>query len=248
MSILKDLILILTFITFLYFCIKYYVLKNEYKIMTENFTEVLLHDLKTPTLAQLRGVELLQKESFCKTNAEQKELLAQIEHSCKYTLDMISMMLQAYRIENGKKSLVLETFSLSELLMECFDEILPVAEEKQLELVYAGNNNTTLVEADRTDIKTVILHLLQNAVAYSDKNEKVIVSIDINSQRLKMEIKNRGAMLYNASRFSAIGDGIKLRLSKKIINSHHGTISTAREGSDTNRFMFTLPVRAWGLT
>ena len=209
-------------------------------------TEVLLHDLKTPTLAQLRGVELLQKESL--TNAEQKELLAQIEHSCKYTLDMISMILQAYRIENGKKSLDIETFSLSELLMECFEEILPAAEEKHIELVYAGNNNTTLVEADRTDIKTVILHLLQNAVAYSDKNEKVIVSIDINSRRLKMEIRNRGAMLYNASRFSSIGDGIKLRLSKKIINSHHGTISTAREGSDTNRFIFTLPVRAWGLT
>lgn len=236
MSILKDLIFWMTFILFVYFCISYFRLKIKQKFLIESFTDALLHDLKTPTLAQLRGVEVLQKRHL---NLEQEELVLQIKESCNYTLDMISMLLKTYRIESGKQSLVLEKFSLSELFIECFNEILPQAAEKNLELVYEADA-PTFVEADRADIKTVISHLLQNAVGYSDKNEKLFVTINLKSNQLKMEIKNKGRM--SSSKYSEIGSNIKSYLSKKIIDSHHGTMFSVREGCNINKFVFTLPL------
>jgi len=244
MSILKDLIFVFTFVMFLYFCISYFRLRLQHRKLIEHFTGTLLHDLKTPTLAQLRGVELLGNNVIGTLNPEQKELVTQIQESCRYTLDMISMILKTYRIENGKKALIKETFCLSELLNECFEEIASKAEEKNLEFVYKSVPNT-FIEADRADIKTVISNLLMNAVTHSDKNEKIYVSLDLNSRKLKMEIKNKGAVFSMPQQYSAIGEGIKLILSKKIVHYHHGSIFAVREGSDTNRFTFTLPVRAW---
>lgn len=245
MSILKDLIFVFTFVLFLYFSINYFLLKIRHKKLVEQFTEALLHDLKTPTLAQLRGVELLQKNMADDIKPEHKELASQIEESCKYTLDMISMLLKTYRIEAGNKRLLIKSFSLSELLEECFNEISLKAQEKNLEFVYKPAEQNLFVEADREDIKTVISHLLMKAVINSNKNEKIFVSLDFNSKQLRIVIKNKGAVLSETSTYSAIGESIKLSLSKKIIDFHHGSISAVREGADTNRFMFTMPVRFW---
>ncbi len=237
MSILKDLIFLITFVMFVYFCVSYFRLKFKQEKLIASFTEALLHDLKTPTLAQLRGIEVLQNGDL---SCEQKELVIHIKESCKYTLDMIAMILKTYRIECGKQTLALENFNLSELFIECFNEVLPQATEKNLELVYEAADGNIFVEADRADIKTVISNLLQNAVGYSDKNEKLFVSIDLKSNQLQMEIKNKGAMY--SPKYSAIGSNIKLYLSKKIIDSHHGTIFSEREGYNINKFVFTLPL------
>lgn len=237
MSILKDLIFLVTFVMSIYFCISYLRLKFKQEKLIESFTDALLHDLKTPTLAQLRGLDVLQNGNL---NSEQEELVMQIKESCKYTLDMISMILKTYRLESGRQILSLETFSLSELFIECFNEVLPQAAEKNLELVYEAADADTFVEADRADIKTVISHLLQNAVGYSDKNEKLFVSIDLKSNELKMEIKNKGTMY--SPKYSAIGNNIMLHLSKKIIDSHHGTMFSEREACNINKFVFTLPL------
>mgnify|MGYP002711297646 CR=1 FL=1 len=101
---------------------------------------------------------------------------------------MISMVLKTYRYENGKKHLVFEYFSLSELVIECFEEISPVAQEKEVEFVYKDNGLNTIIEADRVDMKTVVLNLLSNAVMYSNHNEQVTVNIEVSTNHIQVEI------------------------------------------------------------
>ena len=62
---------------------------NEIEKQKEYFIETLVHDLKVPTLAQYRGLELLENEVVGNLSEEQKELVSQIKYSCKYILDMI---------------------------------------------------------------------------------------------------------------------------------------------------------------
>ena len=250
MNILKDLVLVIMFCVCIYYEINYLMLKQRQEKMMKHFTDALIHDLRTPILAQLRAIELLQKGTMGKLNAGQTEFAAQIEESCKYALSMISMLLKTYRMEIDNKEIKKEIFSFTEVLMECFEEVLPVAKEKQVEFVFPESKYDTLIEADKADIKTVISSLLRNAIMYSDKNEKIFVTLCKNTCRLTMEIKNKSvlytskssqAMLYNVLKYAPIGENIGLYLSQKIVKNYNGTISTFCDGQNVGRFVFTLP-------
>lgn len=229
--------------------------EKEIERQKEYFIETLIHDLKIPTLAQLRGLELMQNGTVGKINDDQKELLNQIVSSCKYILDMISMVLKTYRFENGQKHFVFEYFSLTELLLECFEEVSHIAKEKNVEFTYTHNGENTILEADRADIKVVILNLLSNAVMYSNRNEKIVVSIELSDDYLQTIIASTGITLserecqtmFNKTtgetpKYTTVGHGIGLYLCKKIIESHNGRICASTDGKAHNKFIFTLPL------
>lgn len=248
MNILRDLVFLLVFLLFVYYSVKYFILKSKYEKLIEHFTDALVHDLKTPTLAQLRGVELIQNEMMGQLNPEQQEFMAQINESCKYTLDMISMLLKTYRMERGNHLLTIEVFSLRELLEECVEELSSKVQEKELDFVYEQRCENSFIEADKGDIRTVLLYLLRNIVIYSNRNEKFIVSFHLKSNKLEMEIKGRGIFL--ASRYMSenlnyapIGENIGFYLSKKIVKSYNGSFSVFADGENSGKFALSLPLK-----
>lgn len=228
--------------------------EKEIERQKEYFIETLIHDLKIPTLAQLRGLELLQKGSFGEINNDQKEILNNITESCQYILTMISMVLNTYRFENGKNSLYYEKFDLVDIVIQSFEEVAKSAKEKDISFVYqAGNENTTL-EADKAEIKKVITNLLNNAVVYSKRSEKIIVNIENENNSLKLSITSKGISLSsrecrtlfersseNNPKFTTVGHGISLYLCKKIIDMHNGKIFASTDGEMQNTFSFIIP-------
>lgn len=280
MSILKDLILIsiysisfwilynnldevvtLSIFLIVVSCIAIYYRKlyldTNYKFTqrTNFFTEILLHDLKTPILAQLRALELLYKEKVGIMNDTQKELVLQSENSCKCVLSLISMLLKTYNFENGKSKFYYETFSLSELLNECINELFVLQEEKNVKIVCTTPICETKIRADKADIKTVILNLLTNAIMHSKCNEPINANINITVNKIELEIIGNGSILsekeclqmFDNSQpfihsYTTIGNRLGLYLSKKIIEGHKGEIFVQKDGNEFNRFIFTLPM------
>ena len=102
---------------------------SERKLQTqrETFVASLGHDLKNPTIAQIRSLELLLKGSFGELSNEQKELLEMVLDSCRYMNGMLATLLATYRNYGGAIKLNFENFSFSELLQECVTEMLYVA-------------------------------------------------------------------------------------------------------------------------
>ena len=128
---------LMTLLTIL-FVLKYWRLKEKLantKIRTKNackkilskerkyYTDSLTHDLKVPVLAQLRGINLLKEEILGGLNTEQKELINQIGDSCRYTLEMIAMLANIYKFDDINYELNYEKFSMSDLLLSCFEEL-----------------------------------------------------------------------------------------------------------------------------
>lgn len=228
--------------------------EKEIERQKEYFIETLIHDLKVPTLAQLRGLELIKNESFGEINGEQKELITQIEVSCKYILEMISMVLNTYRFETGQNQLVYEVFNISELVMDCFNKMSPQAQDKNIIFSYGTNKENTNIEADKEEIRQVILNLLSNAIAYSNKDERIAVNAIIENNHLKLTIVSRGVILSEREcktlfdrsngeypKYTTIGHGIGLYLCKKIIDMHNGEIYASTDGVSTNTFAFIIP-------
>lgn len=218
------------------------------------FIDVLTHDLKTPILAQLRGLELLCDEKFGKFNNEdQREILFQINESCHYVLEMISKILRIYKLEKAQAQVVCENVSLEDILLQSFIEVDPYAKEKGVEFVYLATGINTDLEAEKRDIKMVIENLLMNAVLYSSYGEKIFVKFEKVSHYLKFEIITKGIVLtekeckrmFNISKvpnYSIIGQDISLYLCKIIADCYRGKVYAESDGEMYNKFTLELPL------
>ena len=228
--------------------------EKEIERQKEYFIETLIHDLKIPTLAQLRGLQLIEKGTMGPINSEQKELISNITESCNYILTMISMVLNTYRFETKQNPLYYEKFDLSQVVVESFEKASKEAKEKEIQFVYKSTNDNTFLEADREEIKKVVINLLNNAIVYSSRGEKIVVCVENENNNLKFSVTSRGISLSNKEclslfertseknpKFSTVGHGISLYLCKKIIDVHNGKIYASTDGDLVNTFTFVVP-------
>lgn len=228
--------------------------EKEIERQKEYFIETLIHDLKVPTLAQLRGLELMEKGMVGSINDGQKELILNIKESCNYILTMISMVLNTYRFETEHNSLYYEKFDLSQVIIESFEEASKDAKNKDIQFVYKVTGENTYLEADRNEIKKVVVNLLNNAIVYSSRGENIAVSVESENNNIKFSVTSHGISLSNREclnlfertseknpKFSTVGHGISLYLCKKIIDVHNGKIYASTDGNIINTFTFIVP-------
>lgn len=242
MGIVKDLLLILPLFIIIF---KYMHLRKELQSQRKYFIDTLSHDIRVSTIAQIRGLEFLQKNFLIQPC--HSELLEEINNSCKYTLDMITMLLNTYKFQNKELSLNYETCNLSELINLAYDNM----EKKNINISLL-NPKQCLVKIDKNLIQKVINIFLSIALIYGEKNSQILISLKENNNYAEVCIMYYGIKLSEeeckrmqskSSRFSTVGEGIKMELCKKIIDYHNGDIKVKSYNNNLNALIFSLPVK-----
>ena len=220
----------------------------------ETFVASIGHDLKNPTLAQIRSLELLLNGVFGKFNNEQKEILSMILDSCRYMNGMLSSLLTTYRNYGGAVKLHFETFSFTDLLRECVSEMLYVAKDKDIVI----NNifeSTIYICADKVQIKRVIMNLLSNGIKYAFKDSELKLITLSKDNKLSFKFENKSPYISEerqkalfkqyvsyAGAHKELGIGLGLYASKKIIEAHSGHIFVKSYKEDKSIFGFEIPL------
>lgn len=154
----------------------------------ETYIATLSHDLKTPTIAQVRALELMLSGQFGEFNQEQKEMLKLTLDSCNYMYDMVYTLLSTYKFENGDISLNFSSFNLTKTIEESIQEVSNLAEENSITVEFS-NNSEYMVVADKIEMKRVVINLLSNAINYAFSNSRVVVSINKSGKNLELLVK-----------------------------------------------------------
>ena len=68
--------------------------EKEQDKIKQSFLANLVHDLKTPTNAQLSTLKMLNNETFGSLNSEQREMITLTHESCKYMSDLIGTIMK----------------------------------------------------------------------------------------------------------------------------------------------------------
>ena len=221
----------------------------------ETFVATLTHDLKTPTIAQIKALDLLLNDQMGPLNDEQRELLLLTKDSCNFMYDMLSTLLTTYKYENGDYVLNYEKCNLITITEEVINELESIIKEKNITIRINKEGNNFDVNCDRMQIKRVITNILGNGISYAYNDTEILVSANQNGNNVGVEIKNKSAYINpetmenlfkkyvsHAAKFNKVGFGLGLYLSKQIIDAHKGKIYAKSFEDNHNIFGFILPL------
>ena len=221
----------------------------------DSFIATLGHDLKNPIIAQIKSLELLLKGSFGDIKKEQQEILQIILDSCKYMNSMLSSLLATYRNYGSVIRLDFETFSFTELINECVSEMFYVAKDKNINICLYNKSNIETIQADRVQIKRVIMNLLSNGIKYGFRNTELKLLIQNTQNKIGFEFINKSPYIpvekqstifdqyvSYATTYKENGIGLGLYASKKIIEGHSGEIFVKSYNDNRNSFGFRIPI------
>lgn len=230
--------------------------EKQLQTQRESFVASLGHDLKNPTIAQIRGLELLLKGEFGQIDSSQKELVEMILDSCRYMNGMLSSLLATYRNNEGVVKLNYEEFSFPDLVMECVSEMIYVAKDKEVEIEIETKIKDEVIIADRVQIKRVIMNLLSNGIKYAFKNTVLKLYIYKEGRKTCFKFENESTYIPEekqkaifaqyvsyASAHKEVGIGLGLYASQKIIEAHNGEIFVKSSKDNKNSFGFKIPAK-----
>lgn len=220
-----------------------------------SFIATLTHDLKTPTIAQIRALDLFLNEAFGAISEEQKLMLEQIKHSCQYMYDLIFTILDTYIYDNGLTKINPVKFNMQDLINETIRGLSNLLSERNQKLRINVDLVSSNIVADKLQLKRVIINLFSNAITHGFKNSEIEVFVGENDENMKFEIKNKSEYIAEGqmkeifekykhkenSKSMKTSTGLGLYLSKQIIDAHNGKMYAHSDKDQNCVFGFEIP-------
>ena len=218
----------------------------------ETFVASLSHDLKNPTIAQIRAIELILKGKFGRVLPRQREIMEMLLDSCKYMNAMLCSVLTTYRNEGGTINLKSEKVSISDLAAECTDEMVYLAKDKEINIMLTNSAENEYVWGDTVQLRRVIMNLLSNGIKYAYPKTELKIRVyneknytcfmfENKSPYLTPERKTKIFARYISYSKTHNGIGLGLYASKKIVEAHGGTMFVESYEDERNIFGFKIP-------
>lgn len=228
--------------------------KEKLEKQRESFVASLSHDLKNPTIAQIRALELVLKGKFGKILPEQREVVEMVLDSCKYMNAMLCSLLLTYREEQGTIKLTNEEVSIADLAAECVDEMIYIAKAKEIDIILKNSAYNEMVFGDKVQLKRVIMNLITNSIKYAFQQTKVFAEVyneknctcfrfeNVSPYLSKEKQRKIFARYVSFSQTDKInGVGLGLYASKRIVEAHDGIMFVKSYKDNRNIFGFKIP-------
>lgn len=225
---------------------------NEMKSV---FLATMSHELRTPLNAILGFAQILNSDTLPSTPAQKKVFASHILQAGKHLLVLINEVLDLARVESGTLTVSIEPVALAPVLAECAALVAPLAERRQITLVFPATV-TAHVLCDRMRLKQILINILSNAIKYNREHGSVTVSCVIDAAgQVRIGVRDTGAGL-DASQLAQLfepfnrlgrdvgveeGTGIGLALTRHLVELMGGTISVESTVDVGSTFWVAFP-------
>ena len=226
--------------------------KNEALILSrKKAVHTITHELRTPLTAITGYAGLMDKEH----DADKTGIYIQnIRQSSDRMRRMLNMLLDFFRLDNGKEQPNVSPCRISNIAHILETEFMPIAMNKGLSLT-VDNNVEAVVLTDKERILQIGNNLLSNAIKFTE-NGGVSLTMDYENGVLKLVVEDTGTGMTEEERQRVFGaferlsnaatkDGFGLGLSivQRIVAMLGGTIRLESEKGKGSRFTVEIPMK-----
>lgn len=141
--------------------------ERELARLREDYTGMLIHDLRAPLTAIMNGIMMVQRGLGGPVSPQQQELLSIAHQGSQSMLEMVNTLLDISKMEQGRMTLNLEPLSPYAVVDEAIERLHASVQQRQISLFQDLTAGLPLIEADREKIVRVLQNLIDNAVKFS---------------------------------------------------------------------------------
>ncbi|HRO48125.1 PAS domain S-box protein [Agriterribacter sp.] len=220
----------------------------------DEFMSIVSHELKTPVTSLKAFTQLLEMKFSTAGDEASSAIMRRMDLQITKLNTLISDLLDITRLDEGKLSLKAEVFSFTELVNETVEDVQRIASTHTMITEIFFN---CLLTGDRDRIGQVLTNFITNAIKYSPKADKIIVSVTLQNDSVICAVQDFGIGINKKnqsrifSRFYRVegekfdtfpGLGLGLYISAEIIRKQSGKIWFESEPGKGSIFYFSLPV------
>jgi signal transduction histidine kinase len=230
--------------------------------MKSGLLNIISHQLRTPT-SIFRGMLSLvnEKGKDALPPKEREEFIRDAFTAADRLVVIINTITLAHELQGPMPKLALKPVKVEVIIKDAMAIFTRFAQEKHLELEYEQpDKKLPLLMADANYLKSALEKLIDNALWYTPKGGKVIISTIHNQQdkTIEITIKDTGIGLTNddkknlfqqfsrgrgAKTMNVNSSGLGLYIVKKIAFIHRGKITAQSQGANKgSTFTLSLPV------
>jgi signal transduction histidine kinase len=216
------------------------------------------HELRT-SLTALRWInEMLLDGDVGEITREQKDFIEKEKISIERMLSLVQEMLEINHAESTGLTYKFQSVDILQIIEGVVFDFIGESHKKDIEILFIKpEDKMPKVTADSDKIRVVIQNLIENALKYSNKGSKIIISISKEEKSIRVSVKDNGIGIPNedkahifdkfyrgekAKSIKTLGTGLGLYTAKKIIDAHGGQINFESKDNDGTTFFFTLPI------
>jgi two-component system, NtrC family, sensor histidine kinase KinB len=246
--------------------------EKELEQLREDYTSMLVHDLRAPLTSIMNGVMMVQRGLSGPVTDQQRELLKIAYQGSETMLELINNLLDISKMEQGQMTLDLRPLSPYIVIDKAVERLKASAASAKVDLAQSLEVNLPLVEADEDKIVRVLQNLLDNAIKFSRPGSSITVGAHYaggerepsrgmplaNAPRagdwLVMWVQDQGIGIPPAyferifEKFGQVrgrkvrGTGLGLTFCKLSVEAHCGRIWVESEEGRGSVFAFCLPL------
>lgn len=217
----------------------------------EEFIAHATHDIKEPMRTITTGCNILLKKYRGHLDAEAIKMLEWMEQSARNFENMVNS-LREY-IKADKRPARPEVVDLEEIVYAALNDLQPDIQACRAEIIL---HDLPAIETDKLMLKTVFLHLIDNALKYRRAaTPRIIISAQVVADNAIITISDNGIGIHPDylnkimqpfqrlhSKFEIPGMGLGLPLCKKIVNRLGGDIGIESTPAMGTQVSITLPL------
>jgi len=220
---------------------------------------VVSHDLRNPLNTISLSTDLLQSTAASQTSEQQARLVNTIVRSVKTMDRLICDLFDLASIQAGQLTVEITSTSLTDILLESEEQMVPIASKAKLTLFYNFPTNLNVM-CDRSRFLQILSNLIGNAIKFTSQGGQIYVGATQEDGCLCIVVTDTGQGIaaeqlpYIFDRFRQTGTmqkagmGLGLSIVKGLVEAQDGKIWVESEPGKGSSFYFTLPASKPALT
>ena len=217
------------------------------------------HQLEAPLSSLETDLAYLLKQADS-LPSEARMKLKQMDTKTDVLIENIRDMFLMLQADEQPIAREMRTYDLCQLVDDAIKKHQKQASARNVEMVYKAHCKTAPVHIDKSLMRIVLNHLIENAIVYSMKPGLVNIAIARNDKRVRVIVQDRGTGIneadaniiwqpfargVRAAEFDPDGIGVGLTLSRLIIQEFDGQlVFKNKEKGAGAEFEIVLPLAA----
>jgi two-component system, sensor histidine kinase and response regulator len=230
-------------------------LRREREMLREHFAAIVSHELKSPLGAVQQNLYVLTAQLAGQLTDEQKNQLERCKSRIDDLMKLIHTWLRVISADIGKIKESFKPIPLSGIVSKAVESVQAEATRKDIEILTSVKEPLGVVDGDEVTLTEALVNVIGNAVKYSRDSSQIRVKAERQKGQVVVSIADAGVGIskedlphifedfyVGRAGVSVKSSGLGLALTRRIIETHDGSISVESEAGKGSTFTIQLPL------